>query len=176
MGQDIVALFTLIFTILAPTIAILKYLFGKKRDHLLRTIMIALLIACSVALLITFIVLAKNLDYIWLLFVYPSPTLNPTLVPTPASMPSATPTSITTYTSIPLEKPKGRCDGVMLSMRNKPLGAKYHVKWGDTLIDIAQAFGISQQSLIDANKSFYPSLEKHPDCIREGWRFIIPPP
>jgi LysM repeat protein len=50
----------------------------------------------------------------------------------------------------------------------------YTVKAGDTLGEIAKAFGTTVDSIVSANSGTYPSLASNPDAIEVGWVLTLP--
>lgn len=52
--------------------------------------------------------------------------------------------------------------------------AQYTVKAGDTLGEIASAFGVTAQEIVDLNKGTYPGLESNPNLLVVGWVLTLP--
>jgi hypothetical protein len=87
------------------------------------------------------------------LTITPSPTrARPTVAAQATVIPSATPEPLITPTTINL----------------------YVVQQGDSLHKIADRFGISVDSIVEANAISYPSLTTDPTRISVGWQLVIP--
>jgi uncharacterized protein YkwD len=50
----------------------------------------------------------------------------------------------------------------------------YTVQPGDSLIRIAEKFGVTVPSLVTANQTTYPCITTQPTCLQIGWELAIP--
>ena len=109
----------------------------------------------------------------------PDPTATPTSDPTatPTSDPTATPTSEPTATSTPDPTATPTPDPTATLPTPTPTPQVYVVQSGDSLSRIAERFGVTVDSLIEANRIVHPDVLQFNQPLtipRLPWPFTIP--
>lgn len=164
MADDGIGLLRLMVALALVAFAVLSQAYAEDRGWLAKFLGSIAIFGSLIAISLAAWVFAEELGLITQSFLAETHMTSPTLTSEPTQIAPPTPTST----------PRNVCAGVPPSNLREYPGAKHQVQRGETLSSIAAQYGISLDTLRDANKRIHPEVYGNPDCLRAGIWLIIP--